>query len=497
MDDIDDRLFTAVIRNGHLWTAHNVGVDSAGNSNGGTRTRDAVRWFDVTVPGLTLNQSGTVFDSAGSGFLEYWMGTVMVSGQGHVAMGVNRANSATVVQAGALGRLAGDAPGTMSGFSLFQNSTTDAYDDGPFVPGPVNRWGDYTYTSLDPCDDMTMWTAQEYVAGSALWGRLGRCSREASSAGAGDARFGEPEPHTAWPGQRGRDNQLGRRPAGPAFTIHHPRSPMPAASARGRPCRGDVTVNSVTFRDPTHVTLNLSTLGAAPGADGVTITNPDGQHATGNSLIVVVVVAPPTISKVFGASTIFLNGTTSLTFTINNPNAVALTGVSFSDTLPSGLVVATPNGLSGSCGAGTIVAAAGSSSISLSGGTMPANGNCVFSVGVTGRTTGVNEGGDSADRGHRGVSTKPAAPPGLSKSLTDTVPLNAASMCPRRSSSTATDIANGCPTAAELGGPAVMASTRVTEMTVPPAASSPGSVERLPRRRFQRSRRNHWHLWCP
>src|SRR6185369_7445944 len=24
------------------------------------------------------------------------------------------------------------------------------------------RWGDYSYTSLDPNDDMTMWTIQEY-----------------------------------------------------------------------------------------------------------------------------------------------------------------------------------------------------------------------------------------------------------------------------------------------------------------------------------------------
>src|SRR5262249_15152726 len=61
LDDLDDRLFSAVIRGGHLWTAHNVAVNSTGNSNSGPLTRDAVRWYDVNVPGLTLNQSGTVF----------------------------------------------------------------------------------------------------------------------------------------------------------------------------------------------------------------------------------------------------------------------------------------------------------------------------------------------------------------------------------------------------------------------------------------------------
>jgi hypothetical protein len=170
MDDLDDRLFSAVIRNGHLWTANNIGVDATGNANGGARTRDAMRWYDIKISGLTLNQSGTVFDAASSGFLEYWMGTLMVSGQGDVAMGLNRANSSTNVQAGAVGRLAGDPAGSMSGFSVFQNSTADAYDDSSFVPNPANRWGDFTYTSLDPCDDMTMWTTQEYVAGSTIYG---------------------------------------------------------------------------------------------------------------------------------------------------------------------------------------------------------------------------------------------------------------------------------------------------------------------------------------
>src|SRR5262249_58027863 len=76
----------------------------------------------------------------------------------------------------------------------------------------------------------------------------------------------------------------------------------------------------------------------------------------------------PTITKAFGAASIPLNGTTSLSFTITNPNpSTSLTGVAFTDTLPAGLVVATPNGLMGTCDSRTITATAGSGRILLTG----------------------------------------------------------------------------------------------------------------------------------
>ncbi len=133
-------------------------------------------------------------------------------------------------------------------------------------------------------------------------------------------------------------------------------------------------------------TISLNVQGASAGVKnnttGVVAANESGPGTTSNTATITVVAAPG-ISKAFGAANIPLTGTTSLTFTLNNPNAtVALIGVGFTDTLPAGLVVATPNGLTGSCGGGTITAAAGSGSVTLTGATLAASASCTFAVNV-------------------------------------------------------------------------------------------------------------------
>ncbi len=96
----------------------------------------------------------------------------------------------------------------------------------------------------------------------------------------------------------------------------------------------------------------------------------------------------PTITKSFGAASIPFNGSTSLTLSITNPNASGLTGVAVSDTLPAGLVVATPNGLTNSCG-GSVSAVAGSGSVSLTGGSIAGSASCAVVVNVTGTSAGL------------------------------------------------------------------------------------------------------------
>lgn len=106
---------------------------------------------------------------------------------------------------------------------------------------------------------------------------------------------------------------------------------------------------------------------------------------------------PPTIGKAFGAASVALNGSTTLTFTLSNPNTgLSLSGIDFTDNLPAGQVVGTPNGLTGSCGGGTITAAAGANSVSLSGTTLAASAACTFALNVTGTTSGTQNNTTSA-----------------------------------------------------------------------------------------------------
>ena len=61
--------------------------------------------------------------------------------------------------------------------------------------------------------------------------------------------------------------------------------------------------------------------------------------------------------------------------------------MAFTDALPSGVVAASPSGISNNCG-GIAVAVAGSGSVSLSGGALADNAECTIALNVTGTTAG-------------------------------------------------------------------------------------------------------------
>lgn len=92
------------------------------------------------------------------------------------------------------------------------------------------------------------------------------------------------------------------------------------------------------------------------------------------------------LSKSIAPATIQQGGTATYTFTVTNTQAgsAALSGLSFTDTLPSGLRIAsTPNVVVTGLTGGTTTAAAGGTSIAASGYSIAANTTATITVNVT------------------------------------------------------------------------------------------------------------------
>lgn len=281
---VDDRLFHAVIRNGSLWTTHNIFVNNTGVA-GGTTTRNGARWYQLgNLTGTpTLLQSGTVYAATATNTVDernYWMPSVMVSGQGHVAMGFSTAGTSERANAATVGRLAGDPAGTMQTPVLLTASAT-AYNPSsdPGDPGVGRRWGDYSYTSLDPNDDMTMWTAQEFCNSSNSYGvRVVQliAPPPATPASVVPPSISEGQPSVIV-------TVTGTQVSGSGF--FDPGAGFPNRIAAT--VTGGVTVNSVTYVDPLTITLDLNTVGVTPGTKDIGVTNPDGQNRSGAGILTV------------------------------------------------------------------------------------------------------------------------------------------------------------------------------------------------------------------
>ena len=90
-------------------------------------------------------------------------------------------------------------------------------------------------------------------------------------------------------------------------------------------------------------------------------------------------------AKTFSPSTVPPGGTASLVFTISNPNAAAMTGLSFNDTLPSSsgipmTIAGAPT--SSGCGTASFTAVVNTSNFSFSNGSVAANASCVVTLPV-------------------------------------------------------------------------------------------------------------------
>jgi len=340
LDTLDDRFYQVMIRNGRMWSAHNFTVTNAGVASTAAASRNAARWYEfqnlTTTP--TLVQSGTVFDNAATraAARQYWIPSVVVTGQGHAVLGATMAGTPVGATPVFVGRLAGDTLGTMVGpptTAAVTFGTTTANYNPPSDPGGASgrRWGDYSFTVVDPLDDMTVWTIQEYNQASNSYAvRVGRL---AAPPPATPTCSGSP---IAFSGPTGNVVIAATSSGGSGFydpgaNLAPPALPFTHLSATVT----NAIVNSVTYNTPTQVTLNITAL--TTGLHNVTLTNPDGQAVTATGCINAASAAgiDLTLTKSDGGASVAPGGTVAYTLTYGNAGSVSATGVVLTETVPA------------------------------------------------------------------------------------------------------------------------------------------------------------------
>jgi len=104
-----------------------------------------------------------------------------------------------------------------------------------------------------------------------------------------------------------------------------------------------------------------------------------------------VFAAAPTFTVAFSPTTLGPSSTSTMTYTIDNSaEAAGVSGLTFSNTLPTGILISNPSNSSTTCVNGTYSAASGSDSITFSDYRLGAGIACTFQLDVTSSTSGTH-----------------------------------------------------------------------------------------------------------
>ncbi|MEP2718088.1 Ig-like domain-containing protein [Pseudophaeobacter sp.] len=139
--------------------------------------------------------------------------------------------------------------------------------------------------------------------------------------------------------------------------------------AASESCTITLTVTAPAAATPGSYTSTTSTLTA------------NGTFAANAASAGFSVEPPPGFAQAVSPATINQGGTSTATFTIDNTSsALAASSLDFSNSLPAGLIIATPPNLAVTCSGGSATAVAGSSTLTYTGGTAPAGASCSVAV---------------------------------------------------------------------------------------------------------------------
>ena len=156
------RLAAPVIRNGFLWTCQAVGLNGTngmyvGNETGTNVDRVGAQWLrlcvDTDAGQLVYSTHGRVYDSTSTTNAHYYyFPSLMVNCAGDMVMGFSGSSATNYIGAYYTWRLSGGA--TLETPRVIRDGSI-AFSD--------RHWGDYSATTLDPTDDWSFWTVQQYA----------------------------------------------------------------------------------------------------------------------------------------------------------------------------------------------------------------------------------------------------------------------------------------------------------------------------------------------
>lgn len=280
IDPLDGRLFEASIYKNKitgrssLWTAHAIGLNQAGEfvtfENFAAQARTGSRWYEIgdiyTKPKIA--QSGTVYDAtqeSGRRAISYANPSIAASGQGHAVLGGTTAAYNRYLNAFVAGRYYGNTEGVL-GTPQRVTATRGMYDLG-------SRWGDYSQTVVDPMDNQTIWSFQEYTASD-------------DNFGVRAIQIKAPPPATPLPLNTisNKDNLWvtvkGVSVDNSGFFDPGKDEGGPGYNRLSVKATGGLLVSSLRFISPTEIRFRLNARNKPAGKYTLVITNPDGQIVT-------------------------------------------------------------------------------------------------------------------------------------------------------------------------------------------------------------------------
>jgi hypothetical protein len=160
---VGSRLMNALIRNGFLYTCHHVGLSETngvytGNETGTNVTRSGVQWFKFRLDSsgiLSYYKHERIYDSAVTNMLYYYFPSIAVNCASDILLGFSGSSSTNHIGAYYVWR---PAFGTINEppIRFYPENQGGGYFNG-------DRFGDYSFTTVDPIDSTTFWTIQEHA----------------------------------------------------------------------------------------------------------------------------------------------------------------------------------------------------------------------------------------------------------------------------------------------------------------------------------------------